>query len=202
MLGHHGAVHIEVSEVRVHPNFNPFNYEHDIALVRFRKPVRFSRNLFPVCLPPPPATLMPDGDPVITDYTGTVHVVRSSQTKSHFLLDPQTMLSPFTDGAVSGRDVGSVSMYQKSCVKRHYQSSLTSWQCVGKLGYHNHCHFSVCTLDIFLLCLFTAQAYMHYMRLKGQPFCIIKLLPPLPDHENFLQIHRNKLSSQGSLRLF
>jgi len=72
ILGHLSSVHREVDEVRVHPKFNPFTFEHDIALLRFRTPVRFTRNLYPVCLPPPPAILQPSGDPVVTDYTDDV----------------------------------------------------------------------------------------------------------------------------------
>jgi len=59
------GVSMEVDEVIVHPKFNPFNFEHDIALIRLKKRVRFSRDLFPVCLPAP----VVDGQDV-TDYAG------------------------------------------------------------------------------------------------------------------------------------
>lgn len=70
------SVQMEIDWIRVHPKFNPFNFEHDIALIRFERPVRFTRNLFPVCLPPPPSVLFPTGGELLTDYIDdevTVH---------------------------------------------------------------------------------------------------------------------------------
>lgn len=46
-----GGLAIDVAEVQVHPQFNPFNFENDIALFRFAKVS--SR-------PPPPPSLMDD----------------------------------------------------------------------------------------------------------------------------------------------
>jgi len=69
------SLEIEISHIITHPSFNPFNFEFDIALIKFRWPITFTRNLFPVCLPPPPATAFPNEE-ILTDYTGdrvTVH---------------------------------------------------------------------------------------------------------------------------------
>lgn len=39
-----------VSLVIRHRNFDPDSYNHDIALLKLRKPVEFSKNIRPVCL--------------------------------------------------------------------------------------------------------------------------------------------------------
>lgn len=41
-----------VSSVVRHRNFDANSYNHDIALLRLRKPVNFTKNIRPVCLPP------------------------------------------------------------------------------------------------------------------------------------------------------
>lgn len=40
-----------VSAIIRHRNFDANTYNHDIALLRLRKPVQFSKNITPVCLP-------------------------------------------------------------------------------------------------------------------------------------------------------
>ena len=65
------SLEIEISHIITHPSFNPFNFEFDIALIKFRWPITFTRNLFPVCLPPPPATAFPNEE-ILTDYTGAM----------------------------------------------------------------------------------------------------------------------------------
>ena len=58
------GLNIEVEDVIVHPEFNPFNFENDIAILRLSEPVQFSQDLFPICLPAPVI------DDQITDYSG------------------------------------------------------------------------------------------------------------------------------------
>ena len=60
---------IRVDKVIPHPDFNPMNFEHDIALIRFTEPVAFSRDLFPVCLPDPVNGI------ATTDYSGESAIV-------------------------------------------------------------------------------------------------------------------------------
>jgi len=59
-----GGVSIEIDNILMHPQFNPFTFEHDIALIKFTEPIRTKRDLFPICLPPPIV------DDEITDYSG------------------------------------------------------------------------------------------------------------------------------------
>lgn len=40
-----------VSAVIKHRNFDGNTYNHDIALLKLRKPVTFTKNIMPVCLP-------------------------------------------------------------------------------------------------------------------------------------------------------
>lgn len=40
-----------VSAIIKHRNFDQNSYNHDIALLRLRKPVNFTKNIQPVCLP-------------------------------------------------------------------------------------------------------------------------------------------------------
>ena len=49
----HGGVVMEISRIDVHPLFNPFSFENDIAVLTLTEQIRPSRDLFPVCLPPP-----------------------------------------------------------------------------------------------------------------------------------------------------
>ncbi len=48
----HGGVVIEIGKIEVHPSFNPFNFENDIAILTLVELIRPTRDLFPVCLPP------------------------------------------------------------------------------------------------------------------------------------------------------
>ncbi|XP_053306198.1 complement C1r subcomponent [Spea bombifrons] len=47
-LGYH-----EVEGYHVHPDYNPKNFDNDIALVRLRYPVVMNQNVAPICLPEP-----------------------------------------------------------------------------------------------------------------------------------------------------
>lgn len=42
---------LKASKKVVHPHYNFFTYENDLALVRLEKPVRFADNIIPICLP-------------------------------------------------------------------------------------------------------------------------------------------------------
>ena len=44
---------LDIEKIVVHQDFNPFNFENDIAVIKLTNAVRFSRDLYPVCLPPP-----------------------------------------------------------------------------------------------------------------------------------------------------
>ena len=59
-----GGQKFEVENIVVHPKFNPFTYEHDIALITLKNSIRPSKELFPVCLPEPKMKNE------ITDYSG------------------------------------------------------------------------------------------------------------------------------------
>lgn len=45
--------HIErrIQIIAPHPKFDPRTFEYDLALLRFYEPIRFQRNIIPVCLP-------------------------------------------------------------------------------------------------------------------------------------------------------
>ena len=51
--------HVEHKVVRkvVHPKYNFFTYENDLALVRTERRVTFADNIIPICLPPPDIAL-------------------------------------------------------------------------------------------------------------------------------------------------
>lgn len=45
--------HIErrIQIIAPHPKFDPRTFEYDLALLRFYEPIRFQKNIIPVCLP-------------------------------------------------------------------------------------------------------------------------------------------------------
>lgn len=45
--------HLErrIQIIAPHPNFDPRTFEYDLALLRFYEPIRFQRNIIPICLP-------------------------------------------------------------------------------------------------------------------------------------------------------
>ncbi|KAF1393468.1 hypothetical protein PFLUV_G00016050 [Perca fluviatilis] len=47
------ATNRSVQEIVLHPNFQPNNYNNDIALLRLDQPLDFTELIRPVCLPPP-----------------------------------------------------------------------------------------------------------------------------------------------------
>lgn len=47
------AIMRAVSSVIRHRNFDMNSYNHDVALLKLRKPVKFSKTVRPVCLPQP-----------------------------------------------------------------------------------------------------------------------------------------------------
>ena len=47
----HNHVERKVVKKVVHPKYNFFTYENDLALVKTEKRVRFADNIIPICLP-------------------------------------------------------------------------------------------------------------------------------------------------------
>ncbi|XP_029301697.1 mannan-binding lectin serine protease 1 [Cottoperca gobio] len=47
------ATNCSVEQIFLHPNFQPNNYNNDIALLRLKERVEFTELILPVCLPPP-----------------------------------------------------------------------------------------------------------------------------------------------------
>ena len=45
--------HIErrIQIIAPHPQFDPRTFEYDLALLRLYEPIRFQRNIIPICLP-------------------------------------------------------------------------------------------------------------------------------------------------------
>lgn len=40
-----------VKSVVSHPSFDPKTFEYDLALLKFAEPIKFERNVIPVCVP-------------------------------------------------------------------------------------------------------------------------------------------------------
>lgn len=40
-----------VKSVVSHPSFDPKTFEYDLALLRFSEPIKYERNIIPVCVP-------------------------------------------------------------------------------------------------------------------------------------------------------
>jgi len=55
---------MEVEKIVLHPQFNPFTFENDIAVITLKREIRPSQDLFPICLPPPVR------NDEMTDYSG------------------------------------------------------------------------------------------------------------------------------------
>lgn len=61
---------LEIESITINPKYQPFTFENDIALIRLKEEIRPSRELFPICLPPPvPA------NGKLTDYSGEIVTV-------------------------------------------------------------------------------------------------------------------------------
>lgn len=45
-------------QIHVHPDFDDYTYENDVALIHVAKPVAFSSAIQPVCLPDPNADIV------------------------------------------------------------------------------------------------------------------------------------------------
>ena len=56
---------LDIENVKVHPKFDPFTFEYDIAIITLKEHIWPSRDLFPICLPEP----VVDGK--LSDYEGT-----------------------------------------------------------------------------------------------------------------------------------
>ena len=48
ILGH---IERKVKYVISHPKYDPKTYENDLAILRFKEPVKFAKNVIPICLP-------------------------------------------------------------------------------------------------------------------------------------------------------
>jgi len=59
-----GGQLMEIEKIVLHPKFNPFTFENDIAVITLKYEIRPSQDLFPICLPPP----VQNGK--VTDYSG------------------------------------------------------------------------------------------------------------------------------------
>ena len=46
-----GHIDRKVKFVISHPKYDPKSFEYDLALLRFKEPVKFAKNLIPICLP-------------------------------------------------------------------------------------------------------------------------------------------------------
>ncbi|XP_028320211.1 mannan-binding lectin serine protease 1 isoform X2 [Gouania willdenowi] len=57
------ATNRSVQQVFLHPDFQPHNYDNDIALLRLTERVLFNQNIRPVCLPPPHTQGAPPNPP-------------------------------------------------------------------------------------------------------------------------------------------
>uniref|UniRef100_A0A3Q2P6C1 MBL associated serine protease 1 n=1 Tax=Fundulus heteroclitus TaxID=8078 RepID=A0A3Q2P6C1_FUNHE len=56
----HSSTSRSVDQIFLHPNFQPNNYNNDIALLRLSEPAEYNRLVRPVCLPPDlPSPLLP-----------------------------------------------------------------------------------------------------------------------------------------------
>ena len=59
-----GGQIMQIEKIVLHPKFNPFTFENDIAVITLKDEIRPSQDLFPICLPPPLK------DEEISDYSG------------------------------------------------------------------------------------------------------------------------------------
>ncbi len=46
-----GSVELKVIDKIVHPKYNFFTYEYDLALVKLERRITFQENMIPICLP-------------------------------------------------------------------------------------------------------------------------------------------------------
>lgn len=45
------SINISVEHIYIHPEFNIESKAHDLALIRFSRPIKFEKRISPVCLP-------------------------------------------------------------------------------------------------------------------------------------------------------
>ena len=46
-----GSIELKVVDKIVHPKYNFFTYEYDLALVKLERRIDFQENIIPICLP-------------------------------------------------------------------------------------------------------------------------------------------------------
>lgn len=47
------AVDFQVEKITQHADFDPFTYDHDIAMIKLSRRTTFNSYIWPICLPPP-----------------------------------------------------------------------------------------------------------------------------------------------------
>ncbi|OTF70888.1 hypothetical protein BLA29_014752, partial [Euroglyphus maynei] len=47
----HSHIERRIQIIAPHPKFDPRTFEYDLALLRFYEPIRFQKNIIPICLP-------------------------------------------------------------------------------------------------------------------------------------------------------
>ncbi|XP_078101249.1 mannan-binding lectin serine protease 1 isoform X1 [Sander vitreus] len=62
------ATNRSVQEIVLHPNFQPDNYNNDIALLRLEQPLDFTEFIRPVCLPPPHSPVIHNNNYIYSQY--------------------------------------------------------------------------------------------------------------------------------------
>ena len=42
---------IPIDKIIKHPNYDPYSFDYDVALIKLKNPIKFNSNVRPVCLP-------------------------------------------------------------------------------------------------------------------------------------------------------
>ncbi|XP_071395479.1 mannan-binding lectin serine protease 1, partial [Centroberyx affinis] len=93
------ATNRSVEKIFLHPEFQPHNYNNDIALVKLREGVELNKLIRPVCLPPPqskdaPPMPLPNSLGVVAGWgISNPNVSSSSSSSSSSASDPSTLTS-------------------------------------------------------------------------------------------------------------
>ena len=77
-----GGQLMEIEKIVLHPKFNPFTFENDIAVITLKYEIRPSQDLFPICLPPP----VKSGK--VTDYSGVEMAITGKSISTIFSCPP------------------------------------------------------------------------------------------------------------------
>ena len=71
---------ISVDKIIIHPDYDAYTLDYDVALIKLKKPINFTRNVRPVCLPT--MDFAPGTKCFVTGWGATIEKGNGSQVRT------------------------------------------------------------------------------------------------------------------------